>query len=273
MKKTDLTKMQVQYLLFLNNNSGKNTITEFSKNFYCSKANAKKIMDRMVILGIFYKELNRYYLTAIGEKYAEAYNKKISNSQIIVENAFKIKDEKNREIAEELIYIEKLNEIIEDLSEKIKEIEKLETKIAGEDILNIYSKFPCETHLTIYKISENNKESFVENSMAMMGFEKNFEIIEDEEAYICIKSKIIEKIHGGYNKKAIAIILYYEDEKGSHKIDGENGIFKIPLKVVKYWNKLGKSSMQTSVNLTIKSQIGFISHVEKANFIFFVNLS
>lgn len=42
MTEMKLTKMQIEYLLFLNNNPRKRTITDASKYFDCSKVNAKK---------------------------------------------------------------------------------------------------------------------------------------------------------------------------------------------------------------------------------------
>ena len=68
------------------------------------------------------------------------------------------------------------------------------------------------------------------------------------------------------------IFLIYEDEKGEHTIDVKDGNFRIPLKIIKYWNNLGSGILQASVNLKIKTHIGFAAHIGKANFVFSVNL-
>lgn len=62
-----LTNQQTQYLLEMRKSEGENTITHFSHVFNCSKANSKYILDRMLKMGILYKDKNSYKFTVIGE--------------------------------------------------------------------------------------------------------------------------------------------------------------------------------------------------------------
>ncbi len=272
MTEMKLTKMQIEYLLFLKNNPKKRTITDASKYFDCSKVNAKKIMDRMLVLGLLYKDTNDFHLTKIGEKFANEYNQILEDSKSILSHILKMDDEEVLKVADELIHIENLRKKIKDYSSHIKKIEKLKKKVKNEELLKIYSKDSSEIYLTVYKVSENNKNSFVDNSMAMMGFEKEVEIVSEDEEYLCLKTKMIEKIQNGFKKKSIPIFLVYEDEKGEHTIFVKDKMFRIPLKIIKFWNNLGSGILQASVNLKIKTQIGFAAHIGKANFIFSVNL-
>lgn len=272
MTEMKLTKMQIEYLLFLKNNPRKRTITDASKYFDCSKVNAKKIMDRMLVLGLLYKDTNDFHLTMIGEKFANEYNEILEDSKTILRYTLKMDDEEVLKVSDELIHLENIREIIKDYSSHIKKIEKLKNKVKNEELLKVYSNSSSDIYLTVYKVSENNKNSFVENSMAMMGFEKEVEIIVEDEEYLCLKTKMIEKIQNGFKKKSMPIFLLYEDEHGEHTLDVKEGMFRIPLKIIKFWNNLGSGILQTSVNLKIKTQIGFAAHIGKANFVFSVNL-
>ncbi|UHR02804.1 hypothetical protein LV469_00430 [Peptoniphilus sp. GNH] len=272
MNEMNLTKVQVEYLLFIKNTKREKTITEAARHFDCSKVNAKKIMDRMLILGIFYKDLNQYNLTAIGEKYAKDYSKMLDDARIFTKNLAKIEGENLEKIAGELIHIQNLKDTIEKYAGRRRKIDKLGNKVKNEDFLKIYSKDSCDISMIIYKISHNNLGSFLDNSMAMMGFEQKVQIVADKEDYILLKTRLVERAQNGYHKKAMAVNLFYEDEKAEHKIDSEDRSFKVPLKIIKFWNNLGNGVLQASINLTLKAQIGFGSHVEKANFVFSVNL-
>ena len=129
MTEMKLTKMQIEYLLFLKNNPRKRTITDAGKYFDCSKVNAKKIMDRMLVLGLLYKDINDFYLTMIGEKFANEYNQILEDSKTILRHTLKMDDEEVLKVSDELIYLENLREIIKDYSSHIKKIEKLKNKV------------------------------------------------------------------------------------------------------------------------------------------------
>lgn len=268
----NLTKMQIEYLLFLENNPKKRTITDAGKYFECSKVNAKKIMDRMLVLGLLYKDGNEYNLTIIGEKFAQEYNEILEDSKRVIKYVLKMEDEEVNKVAGEIIHVENLRETIRGFASHIDRVEKLKKRVKNEELLQVYSDGFSEINLTIYKVSENNKLSFVENSMSMMGFEKEVKIIREEEGYLCRKTKMIEKVQNGFIKKSLPIFLVYEDEKGEHTICSEDRTFKLPLTMIKFWNNLGGGILQSSVNLSIRSKIGFHDHIGKANFVFSVNL-
>ena len=268
----NLTKMQIEYLLFLENNRKKRTITDAGKYFECSKVNAKKIMDRMLVLGLLYKDGNEYNLTIIGEKFAQEYNEILEDSKKVIKYVLKIKDEEVNKVAEEIVHVENLRTTIREFASHIDRVEKLKKRVKNEELLQVYSDALSEINMTIYKVSENNKLSFVENSMAMMGFDKDVDIVREDGGYLCLKTKMIEKVQNGFIKKSLPIFLVYEDEKGEHTISSEDRGFKLPLTMIKFWNNLGGGILQASVNLSIKSKIGFNDHIGKANFLFSVNL-
>ena len=132
MTEMKLTKMQIEYLLFLKNNPRKKTITDASKYFDCSKVNAKKIMDRMLVLGLLYKDTNDFHLTKIGEKFANEYNQILEDSETILRHILKMDDEEVLKVSDELIHLENLREIIKDYSSHIKKIEKLKNSVKSD---------------------------------------------------------------------------------------------------------------------------------------------
>lgn len=267
-----LTKVQVDYLLFVKNNPGQENITEASKYFACSKVNAKKIMDRMVVQGILFKDLNQYRLTEIGEKLARECNRRLEDAKLMLRRIFPTEEDRLVKLAEEIIHIKNFEEGIHQYAQRVREIGRLKQRVKNDDLMNLYSKSSSKGYLTLYKVTENNQESFVENSMAMMGFDSRVEIQGEDQPHLCIRTKMIEKIQNGYNKKALALALCYEDQDGEKEVNLEDGCFKIPLKSIKYWNNLGNGLVQASINFTIKAQIGFVRHVNRANFVITLNL-
>lgn len=272
MTEMNLTKMQIEYLLFLENNPKKRTITDAGKHFECSKVNSKKIMDRMIVSGLLYKDSNDYNLTIIGEKFASEYNEILRDSKKVIKHTLKIEGEVLNKVAGEIIHVKNLRERIKSYASHIDEIEKLKNKVRNDELLQVYSDNVSDISLTIYKVSENNKNSFVENSMAMLGFDKYVDILREDGGYLCLKTKMVEKIQNGFRKKSVPIFLTYEDEKGEHTIYLEDRKFKLPMGIIKFWNNLGEGILQASLNLSIKSKIGFYDHIVRANFVFSVNL-
>lgn len=115
----------------------------------------------------------------------------------------RIEEEVLNKVAREVIHVKNLRETIKLYASHINEINKLKKKVRNDELLQVYSKVFSEINLTIYKVSENNKNSFVENSMAMMGFDKEVEIIRKEDAYLCLKTKMIEKVQIAYGNNKI----------------------------------------------------------------------
>lgn len=274
MIKLDLTKIQIQYLLYIKSKKNNKTITSTSICFNCSKTNSKKILDRMVTLGVLYKDGHEYNPTKIGDKLANCYDKKRKNIILVLQKIFKI--EKN--IAEELSFeimgrgMEEFYSSIDERAEKIEQIEKLSAKVEKEKLIELLGRGKHKINFCIYKNHEDKADSFIEKSMAYMGFEEDAHLIIDDNPYISLKSKIIEKPKEGYKKKGIATkVFYYKDNK-KYEINSNEREFKIPLDIIDYWNNTGEAILQAGLMLIIKSQIGMNLHIKEANFLFSVNL-
>lgn len=263
----NITKIQIEYLLFIKNNEGRKTITEASLFFNCSRANSKKILDKMILTGILYKEDNEYKLTKIGCDLSKFYNENLEKNLFVVQKFLDIDDDLARSISLEMLS-KRLIPYQEALEKRYKSM-VLAKDIQGRESLE---KGRHAINFSIKKIEEERKRSFVDNSMALMGFDDHAYLTIGEESYIELSTKTIKKAHHGYFKKAIATKLFYFDDGEEIEIDSKDRIFKIPLDLIDYWSTSDGIILEASLILKIKSQMGITIHSKKANFLFIVNL-
>lgn len=267
-----LTKVQIEYLLFLFENENLRTITSTSLYFNCSKANSKKILDRMVSLGVLYKIDNGYSLTKIGEALANNYYQRKKDILLILERIFHAKEKRVENFTLDIINkdIEGFYEAIRKKANIIRNIESLDNKISKDDFIKVFGRGKFGVNFCIYKIDDTS--SFMKKSMANKGFESDSYITIDDEAYISLKTDMIERISKGFLKKGIAVKLFYHKNNKEYEIIAKDREFKIPLDIIDYWNNVNMQTLQAGLVFTIKAQIGMIHHVKKALFLFSVNI-
>lgn len=270
----NITKIQIDYLLFIRNYKGSKTITEASIFFNCSRVNSKKILDRMIIIGVLYKENKEYELTKIGKDLADYYNENLQKNLFIVEKFLDLDSKVAEDLSIEILSkrFENFKEAIDkkykllSLSKTIKEREKI------KDISSLLGNGVYEINFNIKKIDEIGEQSFMQDSMALFGFENNASIVIEEESYIEIYAKPIKKVNDGYYRKGIATKLFYFHDGEEFEINSKDRVFKIPLSIIDYWSTSDGVILESSLIFTIKSQIGMKVHEKKANFLFLVNL-
>ena len=270
----NITKIQIEYLLFIKNYEGRKTITEASLYFNCSRANSKKILDKMILTGILYKEDNEYKMTKIGHDLSEFYNENLEKNLFVVQKFLDIDYDLAKSISLEMLS-KRLIPYQEALEKRYKSMilaKDIQGREKVQDISKYLEKGRHRINFTIKKIDEERKKSFVENSMALMGFDDQAYLIIDEEPYIELSTKTIKKAHHGYFKKAIATKLFYFDDGEEIEINSKDRIFKIPLDLIDYWSTSDGIILEASLILKIKSQMGITIHAKKANFLFIVNL-
>lgn len=270
----NITKIQIEYLLFIRNYKASKTITEASIFFECSRVNSKKILDRMIVMGLLYKENNGYELTKIGKELADYYNENLEKNLFVMKKFLDL----NPKVAEKLS-IEVLSKKFENFKEAIdKRYELLSlSKIIKDrekikDISYLLRNGVYKINFNIKKIDEIEEHSFMEDSMALFGFENNANIVLGEESYIEIYAKPIKKANDGYYRKGIATKLFYFQGGKEYEINSKDRIFKIPLSIIDYWSTSDGILLETSLIFTIKAQIGMKVHEKKANFLFLINL-
>ena len=250
------------------------TITEASLFFNCSRANSKKILDKMILTGILYKEDNEYKLTKIGCDLSKFYNENLEKNLFVVQKFLNIDDNLARSISLEILS-KRLIPYQEAMEKRYKSMilaKDIQGREKVQDISEYLDEGRHKINFSIKKFSEDSKNSFVDNSMALMGFDDHAYLIIGEESYIELSTKTIKKAHHGYFKKAIATKLFYFDDGEEIEINSKDRIFKIPLDLIDYWSTSDGIILEASLILKIKSQMGITIHAKKANFLFIVNL-
>lgn len=270
----NITKIQIEYLLFIRNYKASKTITEASIFFECSRVNSKKILDRMIVMGLLYKENNGYELTKIGKELADYYNENLEKNLFVMKKFLDLNPKVAEKLSIEVLSkkfenfkeaIDKRYELLS-LSKTIKDREKI------KDISYLLRNGVYKINFNIKKIDEIEERSFMEDSMALFGFENNANIVLGEESYIEIYAKPIKKANDGYYRKGIATKLFYFQGGKEYEINSKDRIFKIPLSIIDYWSTSDGILLETSLIFTIKAQIGMKVHEKKANFLFLINL-
>ena len=89
-------------MINLSDNSNMISITQFSELFNCSKANSKSILDRMVKLGVLYKDKKNYLFTVLGEKIAKTLVEERDKLESVLCNLMNLSKQKSREYANSL---------------------------------------------------------------------------------------------------------------------------------------------------------------------------
>lgn len=270
----NITKVQIEYLLFIRNYNGKKNITEASYYFNCSKVNSKKILDRMIKIGILYKENNEYKLTKVGIELSDSYNENLDKNLFVLHKFLDLDKAIARDLSIEILskQFEKLQEAVDRRYNFLSYSKKLKGKTKITKLSEMLDEGVYEISFNIKKAENNSDKSFVDDSMAINGFESYGNIVIGEKSYIELFAKAINKAQDGYNRKGIATKLYYFKNNEEFEIESKEKTFRIPLDIIDYWSTSDGIILESSIILTIKSQLGMKNHVRKANFIFFINL-
>ncbi|MBU5669447.1 hypothetical protein KQI68_06300 [Peptoniphilus sp. MSJ-1] len=270
----NITRVQIEYLLFIQNYEGNKTITEASNYFNCSRVNSKKILDRMVVVGVLYKENNEYKLTQVGKDLSNIYNENLEKNIYILEKFLELDEEVARDVSYEILAkrIGSLQDALDRRYKFLKFSKNLKEKTRISNISELIGEGSYDIGFNIKKVQYCSDKSFVEDSMALRGFESYGKLVIEQKSYIELYAKTVKKAQDGYNRKGIATKLYYFKNNEEFEIESKEKTFKIPLDIIDYWSTSDGIILESSIILTIKSQLGMKNHVKKANFIFYINL-
>ncbi|EFI41906.1 hypothetical protein [Peptoniphilus sp. oral taxon 386] len=267
------TNMEKLYLLHLIENKNQNTITSVASAFNCTKPNSKKILDKMLNDGVLCKEENRYMLTKKGNDFAEKFNKNRINIEKFLNILLNLEEDKIKELSYKLMgnELDILNEILAEKSKKMLKFKS--TNVDYNELINILGGGEYNAYLSIDKIEDELKNSSIETSMAMMGFESNVRIVVGEESYILLTPKEVKKASDGFIRSGFVMdISYFKNGVEEDVVYNEKN-FLIPLYVFKNWKLINKKILYSSSYLKISSKIGFSkNHNKKAIFNIFIDL-
>lgn len=258
MRHFQITNIKKLCLLHLLKNRSQNNITSVARAFSCSKPNSKNILDSMIKEGFLYRESNKYEMTKIGLEIANDLEQKRFKIEKFLNKGLNINLDSSYEYSYKLIESD-LIDINEILIEKSERLDLLEGKqnIKYTNILKIFEYGEYCGYLSIMKKQECIKNSNIESSMAMLGFENSIKLIVGEESFIVLEARAIKQLLGGYSKTGIVTELKYLEDGIEKNILYKDKKFFIPIKVFKQWNLLGNNIIQSFAYLRMNSKIGF----------------
>lgn len=257
-----LTDRQIEYLMCIYEENNIN-ITKLSKNFNCSKVNSKNIVDRMIKLGIIYKDNNNLNLTYIGQKLAKDYKIKKENLRSLLATVLDTKTEYLDKYVNSLLSneLEKLSDRLVELEKRRMTLKKMEKIIGYKELKEIFKDENIKISFLILK--KNN--SF---SMAMKGFKQDAYIDMKNREIVLNIAEIIKKFNG-FNKNGFLKSL----EVHGREINVSQDSVKIPIELVKDWSNIKNGIIMSVIDIKLKANISFnLSHNHSAKFIFIINI-
>lgn len=268
-----LTEQQKKYLLCLEDLKGRSTISDFSKYFNCSRTNSKKILDRMLKAGLFYKEDNKYLLTEVGKSLsAEIYRERNAVKDFISMSLF-VDEEESRLYSDSLMASE--SEFSDFIVQKACKLSKipLEKKLwKYTELEELLGDGTYPISFVIYKREGGEDESNIGLSMANRGYEDRAYLEIGETSYVVFKSKILERTHRGYLKKGIIQELFYLEKGKEKKVSSVDSLVKVPLSVFAQWQGFGNGIFCSNSVMKSKVTIGFINHSKASDYLVILNL-
>lgn len=150
---------------------------------------------------------------------------------------------------------------------------KIGESLFNEELEDLLKQGVYKIAVCIYKNKTNEYDSTLDVSMAQRAFDHTANIyINKNESYIKMHSGLIGKMKDGFLKKGIASKISYIRDGEKKIINIDSGDFNIPLEAFDTWHLLSQSILQAGICIEISAKIGFHTHIEKANFLFTIDL-
>lgn len=272
----DLTNQQRQYLLYLFEQDNKETLTSIAKHFNCSKVNSKKILDRMVKIGVIYKEEHRILLTDLGARIASSQCETRDELALVLEEGLSIERTNARELANTMLIEESRG-----LRNRLLEVARYFVKLGGErqgasltsaEVASILGAGEFKTYFVIFQEERQNEDSFTPLSMAMRGFYEDAVIAIDDslEGRLILKPRPVSRVHEGVSHKGRPKIVAYREEGKEYTVPvGE--VCALPFSLFKNWYYTGGGMLQSCLWLDMIPTVN-IEHKHTAKFVFTINL-
>ncbi len=271
-----ITNQQKQYLLYFLESETLVTLPKVAAHFQCSKVNSKKIIDRMVHIGLVYKENNKIYLTDLGHRLAVEHQHEQQDMALVLHEGLGIEKESAEELASTML-IEESRGMRKQLLSMARYFSQVADRqgdsISAEEIIEILGVGKFKTYFVVFRDETGpERDAFMPLSMALEGFYKDALICIDEngENSIEMRTKAVDKNQDGkaYRGKAKLIIFYSNGERETRPI---GQVCRLPFEVIKEWYYVGGGILQASLDLCIVPDSP-VTHQQFAQFVFTINL-
>lgn len=271
-----ITNQQKQYLLYFLESDTMVTLPKVATHFECSKVNSKKIIDRMVHIGLVYKENNKIFLTDLGHRLAVEHQHEQQNMALVLHEGLGIEKESAEELAAAMLIEESrgMRKQLLSMAHYFSQVaDRQGDSISAEEMINILGTGTFKTYFVVFRESAGpNRDAFMPLSMALEGFYKDALICinENGENSIEMRTKAVDKSQNGkaYRGKAKLISFYSDGIKETRPI---GKICRLPFDIVKEWYYVGGGILQASLDLCVVPDSP-VAHQQFAQFVFTINL-
>ncbi len=274
MSNIELTNQQKRYLLLYLDEPTARTISSFADRFECSRANSKKILDRMVKMGLFYKVQNDYCLTDFGQRISSELARQRNDVALVLFYLFGQTKVRGRQCANEIMRLanDELKQLFLNKSTMLSRLPQAGQMLSHKELAEILGRGKYEVLFHIYKHSNSDGEIVLKSSMANNAYQNRATLDIGDESFLVVYPQSIKRAHGGYFKKGVARELGYQIDGSMHWLKIIDGAFQIPLHVLHTWQYLGSTIFCTNIQLMNRASIGFVNHTNKAYFMFVLNI-
>ena len=271
-----ITNQQKQYLLYFLESQSAVTLTKVADYFRCSKVNSKKIIDRMVCIGLVYKDNNKMYLTDLGQRIAEENQSERADMALVLNEGLGIEKDAAYRLASNLLTEESQgmrNKLLSMANYFGKLADRRSDSITSDEMIKILGVGEFKTYFVIFREAVMDpRDAFMPLSMALEGFYKDARIVINNEgnAHMEIRTKtVVREIQGqSYSSEAKLLAFYVDGEKMEYPIDK---ICHLPFSLIKEWYYIGGGILQASLDLCVMPENN-IRHQQFAQFVFTINL-
>lgn len=272
----NITNQQKQYLLHLLEAIQEQNLTSLSEHFQCSKVNSKKIIDRMVRIGMVYKDKNNIFLTDLGRRIAEEHRDARNDMAVVLHEGLGIDTEAARELANTMLVEESkgMRSRLLTMAHYFVQVERRQgDSLSSDEVARILGSGVAKAYFVVFQDeTEQEDNAFVPLSMAQRGFYEDVLITIDEsgKGNIALRCKPIEEKMGGTVHRGKPKLVLYK-QNGKEMVVPVGDVCRLPFDLIHTWYYTGGGILQACLELCVVPNIN-IEHRHFAKFVFTINL-
>lgn len=276
MNNDPLTRQQKLYLIYLLETSEPQNLTTVANAFACSKVNAKKMIDRMIRLGVVYKEHNTILLTEIGRQMAEDLYEKRNDMAVVLHEGLGMEVQTSLDLGNVLLMEETMemrNRLLR-MARYFSHFEKRQGDgISSQEVRKILGPGTFKAFFVAFQNDERpQKDISVPVSMAQRAFEPELTIDlqnAGKEAIVFHSRPVHETVGGSGRKGRAKLATYYHG--GQEYVVPIGDTCRLPFDLVQEWYYSGVGILQGCLEFYVAPTVD-IAHRRMAWYVVTIHL-
>lgn len=271
-----LTRQQKLYLIYLLETSGAQNLTKVAQAFTCSKVNAKKMIDRMMRLGVVYKHGNNILLTDLGHKIAKELYEERNDIAVVLHEGLGIDIQSSINMGGALL-MEETQEMRERLLHMARYFGQMEKRqgdaLSADEVKNLLGPGIFKAFFVAFQNDDRpEKDISVPVSMAQRAFkpELTIDFSQTGNEAIVFHVKQMHQSYGGAGREGRAKMAMYSHNNKEHIVPiGEH--CRLPFDLVKEWYYSGVGILQGCLEFYVAPTVD-IAHRRMAWYVITIHL-